>query len=998
MDNDIINTDVYRRTFTHQRARSADERNRRPLVNTNTRKQEEHNRLPSPDSGYADSSELFDRLSPIDIRSSRKPERPRPYERSVASEPADVSRRNGRPYVHVTAAPPSFDSFLPGLNLPTGNKVVKKKRSFLPSLFTGSSTTSLLSPSPQDLFRSTSNHRRGRRHSDTNIHRSIDLDSNDGRAAPPLVRAAQSGSGIEIEELLDQRVDIESRHEATKRTALAVACHCGNDDVVAILLQHAANPNVVDTLGMTPLHLAATRGHYRVVDYLLKEDVNVDAVGPAKKTALRLAADNGHVEVVNLLLTRRAKVNARDAQNITALHSAAGLGDEEIVNLLLSHNADIEAKDGNFQSAIHHASEKGRERIVEILLTKKADIEALGKESMSPLTAACASGSTDVVRLLLQRKASVKHKGDGAMTALHWASYNGHSDVVELLLEKRVPRDPQTNDGRTPLHLAVLAAKFATAELLLRKGASVEATCQNALRPLHYAAECANTDLVQLLLGHNAIIEAETRVGKRPLHYAASQGNLEMIDILLRRGAAIDARDGAGDRALCIASAVGNVEVVRLLISQGAEMRTRYAKGPSHEDSPLCIAAKHGHLAVVDEFVRRGASVRQRDESNWQPLRYAAYFGHPEIVQYLLNSGASISTLDNPGSFGFNLTAERIGFAPNSNIDEFRRQSVLTLLRDAEVREQEASRPSASYNQTYHGLQAPQALGQTFPVEKADDYDTEDNTRNIYQPTSERQELPVLQKSPPQRYPSYRRPSAETEVGKEHHRAEPVVTPKTTILPSRPRSPPPMSQASRLTLDPDSSSQPKWRPVVPPVPAVPRLQSEYFVSPIPAYNPATARSSSSVRTPQVSPLPPQSTKSARSPISEQAYSAVSPMPSMVPQSPTRQPPLPPTLAESRNAYTGDSGPSSNLPSTPARAALPMPELLHLPPIPHPNEAIIVCDDCRVFGGTTTDLACGSCRQALFMYHHIMYGGPDPVAPAASNIFHSQMPAPVYEMA
>jgi ankyrin repeat protein len=998
MDNDIINTDVYRRIFAHQRGRSADERNRRPLINTNTRGQEENNRLPSPDSGYAESSELFDRLSPIDIRSNRKPERPRPYERSVASEPADVSRRNGRPYVHVTAAPVSFDSFLPGLNLHMGNKAVKKKRSFLPSLFTGSSTTSLLSPSPQDLFRSTSNHRRGRRHSDTNTHRSIDLDSNDGRAAPPLVRAAQSGSGIEIEELLDQRVDIEGRHDGTKRTALAVACHCGNDDVVAILLQHGANPNVIDTIGMTPLHLAATRGHYRVVCYLFKEDVNVDAVGPAKKTALRLAADNGHVEVVNLLLSQRAKVNARDAQNITALHSAAGLGDEEIVNLLLSYNADVEAKDGNFQSAIHHASEKGRERIVEILLTKKANIEALGKESMSPLTAACASGSTDVVRLLLQRKASVKHKGDGAMTALHWASYNGHSDVVELLLEKRIPRDPQTNDGRTPLHLAVLAAKFATAELLLRKGASVEATCQNALRPLHYAAECANTDLVQLLLGHNAIIEAETRLGKRPLHYAASQGNLEMINILLRRGAAIDARDGAGDRPLCIASAVGNVEIVRLLISQGAELRTRYAKGPSHEDSPLCIAAKNGHLAVVDEFVRRGASVRQRDESNWQPLRYAAYFGHPEIVQYLLDRGASISTLDNPGSFGFNLTAERIGFAPNSDIDEFRRQSVLMLLRDAEVREQEASRLPASYNQSSQGSQAPQALGQAFPVEKADDYDTGDNIRKVYQPTSERQELPVFQKSPPQNYPSYRRPSAETEAGEEHRRAEPVVTPETSILPSRPRSPPPMSQASRLTLDPDSSSQPQWRSVVLPVHKVHRLQSDYSVSPIPAYNPATARSSSSVRPPQVSPLPPQSTERVRAPMSNQTYSTISPMPSIIPQSPTRQPSLPSTSLESHNAYNGDSGPSANPPLTITRLAPPLSDLPHLPPIPHPNEAIIVCDDCKVFGGTTTDLACGSCRQALFMYHHIMYGGPNPVVSAASNVFHRQTPAPIYEMA
>jgi ankyrin repeat protein len=943
MDNEIINTDVYQRAGTHLRARSADERITRSTGNASLHPPSGTDRYPSPDSGYGEASESSDRLSPIDTRSNRSQ---RPYALSVASDPLDVHRR--KPYVNTTSA---SDSFLPGLNLSLENRAPKKKRSFLPSLFTGGSP-GLLSPTASNPYRVNSNRRRGRRHSDTDIHRSIDFDTRDGSTAPPLVRAAQSGSGIEVEELLDQRVNIESRHDSTNRTALAVASHCGNDDVVAILLQHGANPNVVDTAGMTPLHLAATRGHYRAVEILLDEDVQVDAVGPQKKTALRLAADNGHLEIANLLLSRRAKVNARDTQNLTALHSVAGLGDEDIVNLLLSHKADIEAKDGEFQSAIHHAAEKGHEKIVDILLARKADIEAPGKESMSPLTTACASGSTDVVQLLLHRKASVKHRADGAMTPLHWASYCGHSDVVELLLEKKAPRDPQTNDGRTPLHLAVLGENFATAELLLRKGASVEAPCQRGLRPLHYAAQCTTIDLAQLLLGHNATIEAATRTGARPLHWATSQSNYAMVDLLLQKGAAIDARDGSGDRPLCRASYKGNVQIVRLLLDRGAAMRARYSTGPSHEDSPLCIAAKYGHLAVVEEFIRRGASPRQRDENNWQPLRYAAFHGHPAVVQFLLSNGASISSLDKPGSFGFNLTAERIGFAQGAEIDEFQRQSVLTLLRDAEVREQESLMSAAPRHFTYGPPQ------QDFVAEKADDHD------NGYG-SIERQELPVLQMSPRERHSPYQT-LHEAEADLVHQREQPTNTQEAQAFPSRPRSPP-LSQASRFTLDPSSSSQPQWRPVAPPV-AVPLLRPEYAV-------PAPSFPSNEYAQPQAS----------------------SQTPSMIPQSPSRPPPPPPQMyipsindqAEPPNYVLQSPAPNYLLQSPPAptRSAPSIPDLYsisNLPPIPDPTEAIVVCEDCTGAGKNRTDLGCADCRRALYMYHHVMHGTPLPAVSATNS--------------
>lgn len=72
---------------------------------------------------------------------------------------------------------------------------------------------------------------------------SIDFRPPDDLAAPSNVKAAQTGSLHEVELLLDQQAHIEARHAKSGRNALAVASHCGNEDVVNLLLQTGAQVN-----------------------------------------------------------------------------------------------------------------------------------------------------------------------------------------------------------------------------------------------------------------------------------------------------------------------------------------------------------------------------------------------------------------------------------------------------------------------------------------------------------------------------------------------------------------------------------------------------------------------------------------------------------------------------------------------------------------------------------------------------------------------------------
>lgn len=687
-DADIVNPDAYRQAMAESKSNERSNLTHRSVSDS---AQYKHRTMVQPERtsdsalGSLESEESKDQLSPMERFRSETWQKPRPY-RIDSPDVFASDREGGPPRRHISSV---SDSAIPQFSSPSR----EVKKSLWGSIKKMPSRAGLTppgqqrtAPSPTASSGPSLGTRRVKRRSELNIHMSIDFGSSEGLSAPAIVRAAQSGSRMEIELLLEQRADIEERHEGSGRTALAVASHCGNDDVVFSLLRHGARVDILDASSMTPLHLAASRGHYHVVRYLLDGHADVDALGPDNKTPLRLAADNGHFEAAELLLQYQAKVNARDRRNFTALHAAAKIGDDAIVNLLVRYGADFEAKDGELMAALHYACEENSEAVVEALLTHRADIEAQGKEAMTPLLCACRAGARQVTSILLARKANLKHKGEGDMTSLHWACYNGHADVADLLLQKKASIEARTSDGRTPLHIATMTKNFAVAELLIRKGAALEVQCNRSLRPIHYACQNADPILVQLLLSSSAQIEAATRLDLlRPLHMATIRGSSAVAEMLLKKGATVDARNAAGDRALSLACTLGHIDLVRLLLSKGAAMRARAPKGPSHEDSPLCKAAAHGHLPIVLELLNKGASVRQTDEANWQPLRYAAFYGHADIVDALLKRGASVLSLDSIDDGDLRTTTSKLGFAPGVN--QRCKEAVLDSLNAAETKE-----------------------------------------------------------------------------------------------------------------------------------------------------------------------------------------------------------------------------------------------------------------------------------------------------------------------
>lgn len=546
----------------------------------------------------------------------------------------------------------------------------EKVRSFLRRISTSGSVLPRVSKTSIDSAT-------GRRSHGRNFNISIDLKTADGVSAPLIVKAAQAGARIEVERLIQSNHDVEARHISSRRNALLVAAHCGNEEVVDLLIQNNARLDVTDGSGSTVLHLAASRGHVEVLGLLLAENVDVEARNAHGRTALWVAADHGQLDATQILLAMRAKVNTRADNQMTALHAAAKRGDKDIVELLNSQGADVEAKDAALMTALHYACEEGHLDVIEVLLNSKMNINAPGSDKRSPLICAAAMGKFLAAELLLKKKASSRYVDEAGMTALHWAAFNGHTEIVSLLDQKKGLSAMTNIAGRTALHLGVMNSQFAVVELLLRKGdISLEARCDSGLTPLHYACTANNVEITRLLLTAGSDLEAQTGGDQRtPVHIAAAGGSMTLLNLLCDKGASLDARDAMGDRALCVACRQGHAAAVQNLLNRGSSLYQKFGN-MLHEDSPLCLAAMGGHLPVVSLMLQHGASVSRNDETGWQPARYAAYHGHPDVLQLLLvNSPPSTNAGLDPA-----LTAERIGFAPHVTIPEERKNKVRELL------------------------------------------------------------------------------------------------------------------------------------------------------------------------------------------------------------------------------------------------------------------------------------------------------------------------------
>ena len=167
----------------------------------------------------------------------------------------------------------------------------------------------------------------------------------------PLMDASENGHVQIVRKLLDKKADINKKPGISDRTALFYACTFGKEDVVDVLLNADADPNVCGG-DNSPLIIASKKGHVQIVRKLLDKKADINLTGIMGRTALFYACTFDRQDVVTVLLDAKADPNICDFEGQSPLMEASRNGYIKIIQKLLVNNADIFKKNNDGKTAL----------------------------------------------------------------------------------------------------------------------------------------------------------------------------------------------------------------------------------------------------------------------------------------------------------------------------------------------------------------------------------------------------------------------------------------------------------------------------------------------------------------------------------------------------------------------------------------------------------------------------------------------------------------------
>ena len=154
-------------------------------------------------------------------------------------------------------------------------------------------------------------------------------------------------------------------------TPLCLATHQGSIKLVQHLLQApGVQVNQTDRLNASALGHACRKGHKEVVELLLNNGADPNIGNDGGLSAIHAACYYGYAEIVELLLNNKARVNTVDKAGLAPVHLACLLGYREIVEMLLKKGADADMVAENGFTPYWAASVAGHQAIMSLLATR----------------------------------------------------------------------------------------------------------------------------------------------------------------------------------------------------------------------------------------------------------------------------------------------------------------------------------------------------------------------------------------------------------------------------------------------------------------------------------------------------------------------------------------------------------------------------------------------------------------------------------------------------
>ncbi|OXU23246.1 hypothetical protein TSAR_000672 [Trichomalopsis sarcophagae] len=240
-------------------------------------------------------------------------------------------------------------------------------------------------------------------------------------------------SGAEVNERNVKISPVHAAIESILHLMLQLYPSSWNDRLVGLLLEHAADFQFRDSRGETLLHRAVCYQRIQVIRLLLQRGADPNVAGSDGRTPLLLAVKCREADkVVALLLRYGVEVTATDSQGRNALHHLASSLVErvELARVLIERGVSLVHKERlNQYQPLHEAAAWGNIGLINLFLDYGADVNALADDDVFPLFLAALQyhgekNTEEVMLSLLKRGANIDLKTMRNCTTLHAACLN----------------------------------------------------------------------------------------------------------------------------------------------------------------------------------------------------------------------------------------------------------------------------------------------------------------------------------------------------------------------------------------------------------------------------------------------------------------------------------------------------------------------------------------------------------------------------------------------
>lgn len=258
-------------------------------------------------------------------------------------------------------------------------------------------------------------------------------DSSENTLNYRLMDAAWKGNTDSVMYFLKAGADVNAKNQGSEETALIYASQEGHLDVVKILLENGAKPDIIPKNNEGALIRATALGYIDIAEELIRAGANVDQSGQLSQKPLHYAAKFGYYYIVDMLIYYKANVDAKARYDVTPLMTAIVSKYPSIAELLLQNNANPNATDSEGYTPLMLAAKYAYHRLTGLMIEKGGKPNKTTNKNNTALTLAIPTGNYAIVDTLLRNGANVNHQINNKLTPLSLAKSTANDSIVDLL-------------------------------------------------------------------------------------------------------------------------------------------------------------------------------------------------------------------------------------------------------------------------------------------------------------------------------------------------------------------------------------------------------------------------------------------------------------------------------------------------------------------------------------------------------------------------------------